>query len=760
MMWLDDFYSSSVAIPLSLFLLAVIGLLSWRGKGRQVIMVLTIFLYARYLLWRGVYTLNTADMPSLLISWTLLLAETYSLLHLTFFTCQAWNPLERESPPIKKFRTVDIFVTVVNEPLAILQRTLVGCTNQDYPKEKYRVYVLDDGGRDDVRTLARSLDCEYLRRQDRSRAKAGNLNHALQHTSGELIATFDTDHVPTSTFLRDTVGFFEDDRVALVQTPQHFYNEDVFQKNLRLATQLNDEQALFFRVLLPGRESRNSAFFCGTNAILRRKPLLEIGGFQTDTVTEDMHTSIMLHAKGYQSRYLNKVRAVGLEPETFAAYLRQRTRWAIGCMQIALKSNPLTVRGLTLAQRIDYFGSLWHFLQSVPRVVCLAAPLSALLLSIAPTLATVFNLVHFFGAYYLASLIMIRTVSRGTRNAIWSDVYETATCFTLSKATLSTLLRPFKPQVFAITPKGERLEKRGPDEAVVVAPHTILFGLLVGGLVVGIPKWMSNQAMPGLEVSIFWATFNLMLLSLAILSANEQPQWRNNFRLRRRVPCTLSFGSTRIHGFTKNMNEDGVCVQLNEPLQAAPQLVTLHLGDRRGANISVRGMVTRQEPSGTVFDVGVKIVDVGEAGIRAIIEEMFAEINNRTDEEEINPGIWKSLGTLVLAFRSPWLSRRPSRRFSSRLSSEVACEIDFGGRIFSGRTQNISFGGLAVLVDEDVPYMGGRGLIFIQGSVLKVALIGSARYDNRAILHFRIDSIEKGEERWQELNQSGSHSPS
>ena len=170
------------------------------------------------------------------------------------------------------------------------------------------------------------MGCSYIAREGRDHAKAGNLNHALRQTSGELIAVFDTDHVPTSAFLRETVGFFENERVAIVQTPHHFYNPDIFQKNLRLETELKNEQALFFRILQPGRDAHNSAFFAGSSGLLRRGPLMEIGGFQTETITEDIHTSMLIHAKGYESRYLNKVLAAGLMPETFGGYIKQRTR--------------------------------------------------------------------------------------------------------------------------------------------------------------------------------------------------------------------------------------------------------------------------------------------------------------------------------------------------------------------------------------------------------------------------------------------------
>ena len=138
MAWLNEFYSAPVAVPLSLACLAIVSLLSWRKQGRQVILALTLFLYVRYLLWRGIYTLNTADWSGLCISSLVLLAEAYGLVQLIFFTFQAWKPLERKSPPIKTYRTVDVFVTVVNEPLDILRRTLIGCTSQDYPADKYK----------------------------------------------------------------------------------------------------------------------------------------------------------------------------------------------------------------------------------------------------------------------------------------------------------------------------------------------------------------------------------------------------------------------------------------------------------------------------------------------------------------------------------------------------------------------------------------------------------------------------------------------
>jgi len=754
MSWIDQFYDNSVAGPISLLALGVISVLSWRRKGRQAMLALTLFLYARYLMWRGLYTLNTDDWTAILICWTLLLAEIYGLGHFLFFTIQAWNPTRRKPQPIVTYRTVDVFVTVVDEPLDILRRTLVGCTNQDYPAEKYRVYVLDDGHREDVRELAGLLGCGYFRREQRTHAKAGNLNHALQHTSGELIAVFDTDQVPTSIFLRDTVGFFEHDRVAIVQTPHHFYNPDIFQKNLQLESELKDEQSLFFRVLQAGRDAHNSAFFAGSSGIFRRGPLMEIGGFQTDTITEDIHTSMLIHAKGYESRYLNKVLSVGLNPETFSGYIKQRTRWAIGSLQMFMKCNPLTLKGLRWAQRVDYFGSVYYFLHGLPRVVCLAAPLPALWLGIAPVHASAEAIVQFFGSYFLASLIMMRSISDGKRNAFWGDVYETAMCFSLSRGTVSALLRPHKPRPFVVTPKGEKFEKRVIKEASLVMPHLLFFGLMIGGLVMGLQAWLQGRAIPGLEIGIFWGVTNLILLALAILSANELPQWRNSFRFARRVPCVLSCDNVRVSGYTKDLNEGGVCVKSNKPFFPSSKLVTLHLQRSNGAQLVFHGLMTRQEQMGSCFEIGVKIADLSETNVRAIIEEALSQSESWVGSREDSPGIWRSLWAIIAAFRVVGAARRQANRQFPRASQRLACDISLQGRSYSGHTRNISFSGLAVAIEGECLGNNGLGLISLQGVTLKVTLVGFLRSRHETIAQFRVDAIDQGEEQWRSLNLS------
>ena len=751
MNWLDYFYGDSVAVPLSLILLGLIGLLSWKKTGRQIILVLTLFLFARYFLWRGLYTLNTVDWPSLLLSWTVYTAEAYAFVQVLLFAYHAWSPLERKPVPLRHYPTVDIFVTVVNEPLGILRRTLIGCVNQDYPKDRYRVHVLDDGQRDQIKALADSLNCGYIRRPDRRHAKAGNLNHALPLTSGEIIAIFDVDHVPTSSFLKDTVGFFQDEKVAFVQTPHYFYNPDVFQKNLQLEGVLKNEQALFYRVLQAGRDHHNSAFFAGSCGLFRRRVLNEVGGFRTETVTEDIHTSMVIHARGYRSCYLNKVLAAGLMPETFESSMKQRVRWAIGHVQILFQTSPFTMRGLTIPQRLGYFASIFYFLHGVPRLVCLIAPLFALLLGIIPVTADVPSLVNFFGSYYLATLVMLRTVSRGTRNAFWSDIYETAGSVALSWAAIKTALRPWKKRPFFITPKGVNQERRGFSRFSYILPHLVIMGFLIAGIVTGVRLWLADVTLPGLEVSLFWASVNLLLIGVAILAAAELTEWRKIFRIKRQMPCELVAGRERLVGTITDINETGVLIQVKQLLLGGKDdvLISIHVPERD--HLTVRGRICRQERiSSDVVEIGLKFIDVDDKTGDSLIAATFSD-SQTWNRPEVEPGMFRSLWSILRVFRMIIVKSRTSHRRYFRVPYQQDCRLVFGGRTLNGSVGRISRNGLSVNIPGTVDLVGETGILFVESFALKIRRRWVMQCEGIVQAGFTIEHVDKGADQWRDL---------
>jgi cellulose synthase (UDP-forming) len=221
--------------------------------------------------------------------------------------------------------TVDELIPTYNEPTFVLRRTIVGCQGMHYPNKT--VWLLDDGNRSEAKQLAEELRCNYLTRSDSSHAKAGNMNNGLKHANSEIVVVFDADFIPLENFLERTIVFFEDPEVALVVTPQNFYNPDQPEMNLG-GRVIPHEQTVFYNIIQPGRDFTNSVVCTGTLSIMRRQYLDEIGGIPLGVIVEDWATGMMLQSKGYKSLFLNELVSVGAAPENFSSYLVQRIRWA------------------------------------------------------------------------------------------------------------------------------------------------------------------------------------------------------------------------------------------------------------------------------------------------------------------------------------------------------------------------------------------------------------------------------------------------
>ena len=176
-------------------------------------------------------------------------------------------------------------------------------------------------------------------------AKAGNLNHALQHIDADIIGVLDADHVPTARFLTALLPYFDDPKLAFVQSPQDFYNLESFEHQRRRNGEVFNEEAVFYRVIAPAKNRWSAPFWCGTCALIRVEALRSVGGVSTDSVTEDIHTTIRMYRRGWTGAYHNEVLARGLAPDDASGYLIQRNRWAIGAMQVLRRENPLFVVG-------------------------------------------------------------------------------------------------------------------------------------------------------------------------------------------------------------------------------------------------------------------------------------------------------------------------------------------------------------------------------------------------------------------------------
>jgi cellulose synthase (UDP-forming) len=264
---------------------------------------------------------------------------------------------------------VDVFITVYGEPLDTVRRT-AGAARRI--TGRHRTWILDDGRSDEVRELAAELGCYYVRRLSSNGAKAGNINHALSIAKGAYFAVLDADFVPKEDFLVETLPFFVAQDVAFVQTPQAYGN-----LNSVISRGAGYMQTVFYRFIQPGRNHFNAAFCVGTNVVFRRTAVDDIGGMHTDSKSEDVWTSLMLHERGWRSVYIPDVLAVGDAPETIEGFTKQQQRWATGGFEILLTHNPLSPRRrLTPDQRIMYLVTATHYLTGItPALLLLVPPL-------------------------------------------------------------------------------------------------------------------------------------------------------------------------------------------------------------------------------------------------------------------------------------------------------------------------------------------------------------------------------------------------
>jgi len=236
----------------------------------RLIVVLTVVLGTNYIVWRWLDSLNWSAWW---IAVPLVIAETYSLIDVGLFGLTVWKLRQRGEPPAPApDATVDVFITTYNEPLDMVMETALAAQRIRHP---HTTWILDDGARDELRLRAEEHGLGYLTRsedwKDRPRhAKAGNLNNALMMTQGEFLLILDADQVPAPEILDRTLGYFNERRVALVQTPQYFIN-------VPESDPLGSQAPLFYGPIQQGKDGWNAAFFCGSNAVLRREALMQLG---------------------------------------------------------------------------------------------------------------------------------------------------------------------------------------------------------------------------------------------------------------------------------------------------------------------------------------------------------------------------------------------------------------------------------------------------------------------------------------------------
>jgi cellulose synthase (UDP-forming) len=550
--------------------------------SQAVVIAIVLALTIRYVLWRSLATLNLSNPLNGIFSLGLFFLEMLMVfsssiqLYLMLRVKDRRREADRMAIAVQSGEyapSVDIFVPTYNEPAFILRRTIIGCQALEYPNKK--IYLLDDTQRPEIKLLAKELGCEYISRPDHIHAKAGNINHAKGLTNGELIVVFDADFIPTTNFLTRTIGFFQQPEIALVQTPQSFYNHDPIARNLGLENILTSEEEVFYRQIQIIKDGAESVVCCGTSFVLRRSALEAVGGFVTNSLCEDYFTGIRLSATGYRLVYLNEKLSAGLAAENIDAHLTQRLRWARGTLQaFFIDSNPLSIRGLKFRQRLSHLEGLLHWFTSLTRVLFLLMPLAYWFLGILPLRANTQELLYFFLPYYLVQLTVFSWLNRRSRSALLSDVYSFVQCIPLALTVVSAMINPFA-KGFKVTPKGIASD-RFHFNWKLGWPLIILFVATALGLWQNLNVYLvhnmgggqevltSADALKGTSFGWIWSAYNLLMLGIALLILVDIPkpdiyEW---FNLRRVVQ--LNIGGETFWGVTTVISESGAEVALTQ----------------------------------------------------------------------------------------------------------------------------------------------------------------------------------------------------
>ncbi len=552
-------YWDAFAPTLALILIAI-AVLPWLDRystiARTIAIGFCIVLGWRYMLWRIFETLPPAGLTmDFGLGALFTVVETLSMVGASisfFFLTRTTNRSSEADRNIAWLRSlprpplVDVLICTYNEEEPILERTIIGALGIDY--SNYRVWVCDDGHRPWLKQLCKEHGCGYITRNDNKNAKAGNINNALRYLSTlpvrpDFVSILDADFIAKSQLLTRTLALMREPDVGCVQTPQHFYNPDPIQRNLALSRVWPDEQRFFFDVVMASKDAWGGAFCCGTSSLLRFGPLMQIKKFPTDSVTEDYLVSLRLSEIGYRTIYLNEPLSLGLAPEGLKEYVSQRSRWALGFMQICRGPNgPLSLRThASLRARIMLVETFlfWSATHAF-RILGILVPAAYLLFNIQAVYAYVPDAVSYLFPYLVAVTAVMTWLTRGRVLPIMGDLSQLLVATDIAKSVLVGLFKP-KGHKFKVTAKGGDRAKR-----LVQWPMLRVFLGYLALTVAGVIWAFVIDPYPSLTdasgVALFWSWYNILILVLASFVCIEAPQLRYGERFHSDGHATLTLG--------------------------------------------------------------------------------------------------------------------------------------------------------------------------------------------------------------------------
>jgi cellulose synthase/poly-beta-1,6-N-acetylglucosamine synthase-like glycosyltransferase len=528
---------------------AGLAVLPWTNardeRARAVVVAVTVVLMWRYVIWRWTSTLPPLGLTlDFVVGLIFVVIETAALTGSTIGLV-FMSRLRSRSADVERNKTwlaelpkpplVDVFICTYNEEAAILERTIVGALAMDHANK--RVWVLDDGRRAWLRQLSGRLGANYLTRPDNAHAKAGNINNAILHVAGlenppDFISVLDADFEPMPNFLARALTLFRDGDVGVVQTPQHFINPDPMQTNLGAARVWPDEQRYFFDIVMAAKDAWGAAFCCGTSSVIRFAPLWKIGGFPTSSVTEDYLLTLRLRAEGFRTVYLNERLSLGLAPEGLKEYVIQRSRWALGFVQICRGPlGPLRFgNGLQPIDRISLIDALLYWSASYAfRLFGIVIPILYWLLNVRSVQADVMTTLSYYLPYFTAQVLAIGWMTGGRLVPLLSDVAQLLAASQILKAVVIGFAKP-KGHKFQVTAKGGDRSQRF-VQWPMLNPFMIYLALTIAGVIWAFMVQDGTKLRDDSALCLFWSWYNIVILTIACVVCIEQPRLRASERL-------------------------------------------------------------------------------------------------------------------------------------------------------------------------------------------------------------------------------------
>lgn len=491
------------------------------SNKRRFVYFLAIALSVIYLLWRIFFTIPwNAGIFTLIFALLLVLSEILSNTTgfiLIFFrmlsTKKKWNLTIPNYTPTQPLPDVDLIIVTHNEDVELLRKTINAATYIDYPdKRKVHIVVADDGNRPEVQALARYYHVGYAGMDGNKQAKSGNINNALKQLHSPLFAIFDTDMIPFSTFLRYTVPLFT-----------------------------------------------------GSNAVFLRQAVDEVGGFPTDTITEDFELGTMLNMAGYISLATKIPQSSGITPIDMKGVIKQRTRWARGVIQSCRNLHIFTNPHLTFMNRIILINTYFYWWAFFRRMIYMIAPILYALFKIQVVNANFWILMVVWApGYFLLHYVMGDTSGMGDtakiRNERWGEVQET---FFAPYLFIPVILESLgiKAKKFKVTSKNVTYSLK---DKLYILPYLILWSVILVAIIKFNYGKYGSEILVG-SVITFWLLMHFINLSMCLFVSMGRPVYRKNERFIRKVVGRVQTVAGTWHPIrTEDVSEGGVAFQTTD----------------------------------------------------------------------------------------------------------------------------------------------------------------------------------------------------